>query len=135
MRLYLAGPMTGIPQFNFPLFIEATEHLRTLGHDVVTPAELDSPEALSAALASPDGDLANYQAATGETFGTLLSRDVRMIADEGIEGVVVLPGWERSRGARLETFVAHLLGLPVLRYPGLWRIPKVLLAGAWVDGV
>lgn len=131
MKLYLAGPMTGIPQFNFPLFIAAAGELRDRGHEVVTPAELDSPKARKAALASPDGDLVAYETKTGETFGSLLARDVKLIADGDIEAVVVLPGWRRSRGARLETFVAFLCGKPTVYYPTLKRVPFTSLLSAW----
>lgn len=31
-----------------------------------------------------------------------------------VDGIAVLPGWECSRGARLEVDVAHALRLPVL---------------------
>ena len=41
MRLYLAGPMSGIKDFNFPAFNEAAEHLRKLGYEVFNPAEDD----------------------------------------------------------------------------------------------
>ena len=67
MRLYLAGPMSGKPQMNFPAFEKAAKSLRRRGHDVVSPAELDSPEAQEAALASKHGDLNDYARQTGET--------------------------------------------------------------------
>lgn len=116
MRVYLAGPMSGIRKMNFPAFDAAAADLRSRGYDVVSPAELDSPESRAAALAAEDGDLSAYSRETGETWGDLLARDVKLIADGGIEAIVVLPGWEKSRGARLETFVGRLCALPILNY-------------------
>lgn len=112
MKLYLAGPMTGIPQFNFPAFAEATAALRALGHEVISPAEQDPPEVQAAALASPDGRLDANGMIAGKTWGDILALDVKTVADD-VEGVVLLPGWQLSRGARLETFVALLCRKPV----------------------
>lgn len=42
-RIYLAGPMTGLPELNFPLFKSEAARLRALGFDVVNPAEI-SPD-------------------------------------------------------------------------------------------
>lgn len=112
MRLYIAGPMTGIPHFNIPLFDEAAAILRVEGHDVVSPAELDDPEDRAAAMASPDGSSVHYE--NGKTWGDFLARDVKLLSDGGFEGIAVLPGWHTSKGARLETYVgAALHGLPV----------------------
>lgn len=33
--------------------------------------------------------------------------------------VVVLPGWQKSTGARLEVYVAEKCGIPVFRYPDM----------------
>ena len=116
MKVYIAGPMTGIPQFNYPAFIRAADILRHNGHEVVSPAELDDKDDKAAALASPDGHMLSYTGGTGKTWGDFLSRDVKLLADTGIEAVVVLPGWYKSRGARLETFVANAMcGLRVVR--------------------
>lgn len=105
---------------NFPAFDEAASDLRRYNYDVVSPAELDSPESRAAALASTDGDPVGY--AEGETWGGFLARDVKLIADTGIEAIVCLPGWEKSRGARLETFVGRLCGLEILEYPSLGKV-------------
>lgn len=118
MKLYLAGPMTGIPQFNFPAFDEAASNLRMVlggdGVDVVSPAEIDDPATRAAALASKDG-APGSGTTSGETWGDFLSRDVKLVADE-VDAVMVLPGWENSKGARLEVFVARSVGKPVYDY-------------------
>jgi hypothetical protein len=105
MKLYLAGPMSGIPQFNYPLFLDGAEYMRNHGFDVYCPAEMDSPEAQKAALASETGSFAELRAGgCEETWGDFLREDVKIIADD-VDGVVLLPGWAKSRGARLEAFV------------------------------
>ena len=106
MKYYLAGPMTGVPQFNIPLFDEAAFKLRKAGFDIISPAERDTYETRSSALRSKDGDHA--QLTTAESYGDMLSRDMKIIADE-VDGLVLLDGWENSRGARLEVYVALVL--------------------------
>jgi hypothetical protein len=113
MKIYIAGPMSGIPQFNIPAFDEAAERLREAGYDAVSPAELDDPETRAAALASEDGEMKG--ALNGETWGDFLARDVKLVADE-IDAIALLPGWEGSRGAQLELHVARLCNLPIYRY-------------------
>ena len=136
-RIYLAGPMTGHPQFNFPAFDAAAADLRERGYEVVSPAELDSPEWRAYALQSETGDASGGAKVTGETWADLLARDLKVICDGGIEAVVCLPGWQKSKGARLETFVANaILGLPVYVYVAHQSsraapIPRTELVAAW----
>jgi hypothetical protein len=103
---YLAGPMTGYPQFNFPAFESACKALREQGYNVISPHELDPDEVKEEALASPDGKLYDGKIA-GHTFGDLLSKDVKVVADH-VQGIIFLPGWHASKGARLEAFVGLL---------------------------
>ena len=112
-RYYLAGPMTGIAQFNFPAFHAAAARMRALGFAVISPAEEDAPEVRTAALLSPDGKLGHDIA--GHTWGDILAKDVKIVADH-VQGIVFLPGWEKSRGARLEAFVALLCGHEFAEY-------------------
>lgn len=105
-KFYLAGPMTGYPQFNFPAFHAAAKALRAAGIDIVSPAELDEKtEVAEKAMKSQTGDLTD--AGIEETWGDLLARDVKLVADE-VDGIIFLPGWQASRGARLEGFVGIL---------------------------
>src|SRR5271166_542279 len=107
-KIYLAGPMSGIPQFNFPAFFAAAGRLRGDGFEVVSPAEIDDNEDKGAAMSSPDGDPTNRVAMGQKSWGDFLARDVKLIAESGIEGIVFLPGWVKSKGAKLEAFVALL---------------------------
>ena len=134
-KLYLAGPMTGIPQFNYPAFEEAAAALRSVGVEVQSPAEMDNDEDREAAMASTDGSAETYTGTS--TWGDFLARDVKLLADDGIDAVVVLPGWEGSRGARLETYVAMLCAKPIVTMHkigedvSLYRVPDLLLIRAW----
>ena len=93
MRLYIAGPMSDQPAWNVPAFKAAAARLRDLGHEVTDPSE-------------------HFGGDTSLPWEVYLSESLREIPYT--EAVAVLPGWEGSRGARLEIFVARSLGLPVL---------------------
>jgi nucleoside 2-deoxyribosyltransferase len=116
MIYYLAGPMSGRPKFNYPLFDRAAEVLRGQGLTVQSPAEIDGEATREVAMKSEKGDLAEFKRDTNETWGDFLSRDVKMIADTDIDAIVVLPEWEMSKGARLEVFVCMTLGYPIYFY-------------------
>lgn len=93
MKLYLAGKMSGIPEFNFPAFHAAAARLRSAGHEVLNPAELD------------DGD-------TSKPWDYYMRKDIAMILT--VEAIAVLPGWETSKGANFEILIAENLKIPVL---------------------
>jgi hypothetical protein len=109
VTIYIAGPMTGLPQFNIPAFERQTRRLRAAGYTVVSPVELDSELIRNEALASKTGAMPEGGKIGGETWGEILARDVRVIADT-IDAICVLPNWQKSRGARLEVFVGMLCG-------------------------
>jgi hypothetical protein len=107
--IYIAGPMSGIPAFNVPMFHRAAAAIRKANPNdvVINPASMDTPTMQKYALESRDGDLKDLESLTRETWGEVLGRDVTLVADH-IDEIALMPGWEHSRGARLEAFVGLL---------------------------
>lgn len=113
MKIYLAGPMRGYPAFNYPAFHEAAEILREKGHEVFSPAERDiQRDNTDWGAVSPTGDLAEATKA-GFSLREALGDDIAYICREA-EGVALLPGWEKSKGANAEKATAEALGLAVI---------------------
>lgn len=102
MTYYIAGPMRGYPQFNFPAFDAAATFLRLYDFDVVSPADLDREAGFDPSTAAISE--AEYEAA--------MARDLAAI--EKCDGIYLLRGWERSPGARREVAKAIELGLSIL---------------------
>jgi hypothetical protein len=102
-KAYLAGPMSGVPQFNFPEFYRVAALLRGDGWDIISPAELDDEQTAADALKSAAGDPVDQK----PSWGDFLARDVKIVADE-VKAIIFLPGWEKSRGAKLEAFTGLL---------------------------
>lgn len=90
-RIYLAGPMTGLPDFNYPAFHAAAAALRARGYHVENPAENPVP---------PCATWLGYMRLALAQLATC-------------DAVCVLPGWRQSRGARIEHGLAMDLGLKV----------------------
>jgi hypothetical protein len=105
MRFYIAGPMTGIPEFNFPLFNQVASFLHSRGHTCFNPAERDTDR-------HPDidfscGNVAEV-AAQGFSLDDALADDTHFIC-KGCDAIYMLPGWEGSNGARAEHTLAFAL--------------------------
>lgn len=94
MKIYIAGPMTGLPELNYPAFVSLAAQLRADGHAVINPAENPVP---------PCGSWLGY-----------MRMSVAQVAT--VDCVVMLPGWEASRGATLEHHIATQLKLYVVHH-------------------
>jgi hypothetical protein len=105
MKLYLAGPMTGIADYNFPAFDAAAKQLRAAGHTVFNPAENDRENGFDAT-----GLLGHEAAEHGFDLRKALKQDLSWICDNA-EGIALLYGWEASKGARTEVSLATALGI------------------------
>lgn len=93
-RAYLAGPMTGYEEHNFPAFTSHAAWLRQHGYEVVNPAELEALET------GPRKEWAYY-----------LKRDIRELLT--CDSVAVMRGWENSPGATLEVYIGWRLGFAI----------------------
>ena len=90
MKIYIAGPMTGLPDYNRPSFNAAAKILSQCGEIVLNPAVL------------PDG-------MKHEEYMTICLAMV-----EVCDAVMLLPGWEQSVGAQMEQKRARELGKEVI---------------------
>ena len=115
LRIYLAGPMRGIPEFNFLAFHTAAKELRSYGHVVFNPAERD--EAEFGKFSCPTGAESEFAAHTGltpmEARRNCFLADTTWICREA-EAIALLPGWQNSKGARAELALSEALGLEVI---------------------
>lgn len=104
---YIAGPMSNYPQFNIPMFAAVAWYLRQQGEHVISPPEMDDEIIQHACLESVHGRLDDLPAGS---WGNCLARDVAYVADPRCIGIVLLPGWEYSGGARVEVMTALARG-------------------------
>lgn len=111
MKLYLAGPMRGLPEFNFPAFFAAAAKLRALGHEVFNPAEMDnSKHGTDISKGNADGCEVMAAAQHGFNIREALHADLTFICTQA-DGIALLPGWERSLGVAAELATARALRL------------------------
>lgn len=113
MNIYLAGPMRGLRSFNFPAFNAAATWLRNRHYVVFNPAEHDTKNGFDPITEDLTGN--EDLAARGFDLRKALAVDLDYVALHA-DAVAVLPGWERSSGARAEVALAHALGLPVVPF-------------------
>ncbi|WP_312680987.1 DUF4406 domain-containing protein [Stenotrophomonas chelatiphaga] len=91
-RTYIAGPMTGHADFNYPAFNFAAALLRSAGIAAINPAD--------------------HGVVPGATWEDYLRSDIAQLAT--CESIYFLPGWSQSRGALLEHHIATSLGMRLL---------------------
>ena len=91
MRYYIAGPMSGCKDFNYPAFHAAAAAIRSAGHECVNPAEMH-----------PD---------TTGRWEDYMRADIAALMT--CEAVAWLPDYWKSAGARLEIYIASSLHMPV----------------------
>ncbi|MCE8042483.1 DUF4406 domain-containing protein [Halomonas daqingensis] len=99
-RIYISGPMTGLPGLNFSAFHMAARQLRALGYEVVNPAEKQSE-------------------AEDLSWEEYLKQDLQQMLT--CDTLALLPGWQSSKGAHLELHVAHRVGMNIVDVAAIHR--------------
>lgn len=102
MKVYISGPMSDHTWLNFPMFFAAAKHLQSLGYEVANPAMLAVELRWRLAPAVP-----SYEAYLGNSIMRL----------ESCTAFCQLPGWQSSRGANLEYYMAVGMGLHFIPLP------------------
>lgn len=102
-KVYIAGPMTGVPEFNYPAFKRVAKFLREEGWEVVSPVEIGEP------YGSP-AELANDEALLNRV---MVKEQVELMH---CDTIYLLPGWEKSEGSKAELGIALERGLEVIQH-------------------
>lgn len=110
--LYIAGPMRGYPRFNFDAFYEAEAMLQKGGYEVLNPARMDADIGFN-----PDTDVPDKA-----FLDEAMRRDFEAVMKS--DGVVMLPGWEKSVGAKAEMGLARWRRIPVYSFPDMKELPS-----------
>lgn len=100
-RIYIAGPMTGVARFNRPRFQQSARILRAQGWTVESPVEI------AAAFGSD-----NTIVTTPGMLDAVIEAELAALAK--CDAIYLLAGWEDSRGAKRELWLALDKGLEVI---------------------
>ena len=115
MKVYLAGKMRGLPSFGAEEFRKAARVLRERGFEVISPLEMDEDAGIRVDGLTGFEDLADQ----GFDIRSTLMADLEAVLFD-VDAVVLLPGWQGSRGAIAEYATARAASVPTweLTYAG-----------------
>ena len=108
IRIYIAGPMRGYDEFNFPAFMAADKRLfEKYGNDIekmYNPAAMDEENGLD--VSGTTGDMVEIP-----EFNLNKAMAENCIAICDCTHIYMLKGWEKSSGAIAEWNLAKMLDL------------------------
>lgn len=114
MRVYIAGPMQGIPGLNYAAFDEVRDRLIAAGHIPVSPADMDREAGID-----PEAGTVGF---TDQDWADIIRKDLDVL--QKCDAIVMLEGWHRSTGARAELAVAHWMHIPRLSLNNFERMER-----------
>ena len=94
--IYLSGPISGMPEKNHPLFMRVAAQLRAEGHEVYNPREFCWTE-----------NTFPKRKAFAAYCDFICNR---------ADAMVLLPGWQNSKGATTERGLAENCGLEIIEW-------------------
>ena len=109
-KIYIAGPMSGYPLYNFPAFDAARDHLLGLDYTVYSPADHDRDRGHDPTQHPEGYDWSKFPESLDKNQTILL--DVELVIN--CDCIYMLDGWEKSKGALAEKAVAEWARLEVL---------------------
>lgn len=114
-NVYVAGPMRGYPEFNFPAFKAASADLRDQGFVVFNPAEKDVErhDGVDISVGNVTGSIDQASSQHGFSLREALRDDMVWICEHA-DAIYLLKGWEKSKGAQAELALAEALGIDVM---------------------
>lgn len=98
MIVYIAGPMTGIEDFNYPAFHAAKAALEARGIETLNPADTEGLNDTGAP----------------QSWDWYMRHAIRMVTQS--DAMCLLPGWQDSKGANLEVKIGEALKLDIRPY-------------------
>lgn len=105
--IYIAGPMRGYHEYNFQAFHDADEDLSNQGWETINPAQVDINNGFDPKTPQ--------HALTREDLENFIVRDIHLVLSA--DAVVVLHGWEKSKGVAVEVAIAKYSDMPIYVYP------------------
>lgn len=94
-KIYISGPITDMPNKNIDEFEKYEQKFNNLNFEVINPHKLHSPMQIESF-----------------TWSDFMRADIKAMMDCDL--VAVLPGWDKSKGANLEVYIARSLAMPII---------------------
>lgn len=111
---YICGPMTGLPACNFPAFDRARDRGLKRGYNIISPADMDREVSGIDVLTDPAGWKC-YRKENPAFLDDTIDRDIgvirHLLVPKHGDGLALLPGWQKSKGANAEIGLARWRGL------------------------
>lgn len=90
LKLYISGPITGFAEGNRQTFDAVKNYLLSIECEAISPFDID----------------ATLTVGYDSTYWKIIGKDLEIL--HSVDGVVLLPGWYRSVGARIEVLAGLL---------------------------
>ena len=106
--VYLSGPITGKPNLNIEEFEKYEQKFKNLNYIVVNPHKLFTKDEID----SIEYKLEQKEITFEEYHAYLMRRDIKEMMSCDFVGL--LNGYENSKGANIEVYIARNINMPII---------------------